>query len=126
MFKTTPDLSEFKGTFEKTFKAKKQPKPIKPGKKTKAWEADRNELKEIFKNNGVTKCEIKFKIPKCFKDNFLGFAHTRRRVTLTAEQIGDAHYNVLACQSCHNEVDFVMKKEKAEKILDRIVKNRGW
>lgn len=121
---TTPDLSGFTGANPKTYKAKKSKKGIKPGKKTVAWEEGRAQLKTIFKDNDITKCEIK--TSKCVSGNFLGFAHTRRRNTLTPEQTIDPHFVVLACNPCHEIVDFKMARGAAEKLLDEIVKARGW
>ena len=121
----TPNLSGFNGSFQKTYKAKKQPKGLnKLGKKTIAWQDGRQELKEVFKENGITSCEIKGK--DCKNDNFLGFAHVRRRNTLTPEQITDPHFVVLACQPDHEFVDFKMKNAESEKLLNKIIKERGW
>lgn len=124
MFKTTPDLSKHFSPQPKTFKAKKETKSIKPGKKTLNWEEGRPRLKVIFRENGITTCEIKLKI--CKHNNFLGFAHTRRRARLTQEQVVDPHFVVLGCNPCHEYVDFKMDRKKAEELLDGIVAARGW
>lgn len=134
----TPDLSQSYHPCPKIYKAKKEPKPLKKaGKKTKNWEDGRAELKIIFKDNGITKDEIypfvlenmpkllkKYKFDN--KNSFLGFAHTRRRNTLTEEQVRDPHFVVLANQNNHEIVDQKMPKKKAEALLDSIVKSRGW
>jgi hypothetical protein len=122
---TTPDLSGFSGANPKKFKAKKKPKGMnRIGKRTEAWLEGQPKLKEIFKENGTTICEIETK--KCVKNSFLGFAHTRRRNTFSEEELVDPRHNVLACQPCHYHVDFEMKKADAEKLLDSIVEARGW
>lgn len=120
----TADLSGFAGANPKTYKAKKAKKGIRPGKKTVAWEEGRRELKVVFKDHGITTCEIRTQ--KCVRNNYLGFAHTRRRNSLTEEQVVDPHFVVLACNSCHDIVDFRMDRKKAEALLDEIVKARGW
>jgi hypothetical protein len=124
--KTTPDLSQEFHPVPKPLPKGKKPKKglISAGKKTLAWNEDRQDLKVVFKDQGITECEIKGK--KCTPKNFLGFAHTRRRNKLTEEQIKDPHFVVLACQQDHYEVDFVMPKIEAETLLDNIVKSRGW
>jgi len=124
---TTPDLSKEFHPQPKIFKAKKSPKGIGLSKKVLAWEDGRKLLKKEFKENGVTECElIGIKEIICKKDNFLGFAHIRRRNTLTPEQVVDPHFVVLACQPHHEYVDFKLPKPQAEKILDEVVRKRGW
>lgn len=121
----TPDLSGFAGAIPKVYKAKKKAKGVGVGVKVLSWEEGRKELKALFKSQGITECEIK--LDGCKKDNFLGFAHTRRRNTLKAEEVIDPHFVVLACNApCHETVDQKMPKDKAEKLLDSIVKKRGW
>lgn len=81
-------------------------------------------IKNTFRENGITTCE--FKLEMCVKNNFLGFAHKRRRNTLTPEETIDPHFVVLGCNPCHEYVDREMKKEKAEKLMDDIIAKRGW
>lgn len=126
MIKQTPDLSGFNGAFPKPLpKGKKAKKPLGAGKKTKLWEDGRTELKQIFRDNGITVCEVM--IPNvCKNNNYLGFAHKRRRNWLTEEQLKDPHYVVLACNPCHDMLDFKMPRDEAEELMDKIIENRGW
>jgi len=119
----TPDLSS---------KYLPQPKPHKVekvkvtkigvGKKVKAWDEARKELKKTFAKWKIIKCEIK--LEGCLRDNYLGFAHIKRRVELTNEQIESPQFVVLACQQCHNTVDNEMKKQDSYKLLKKIVEKR--
>lgn len=124
IFKTTPNLS---GSFHpqpKVYKEKKTPKGINPsaGKRTKAWIDGRAELKKKFAAWGITSCEIK--LEGCLKDNFLGFAHTIRRVAIGTENIADPSKVVLACQQCHTTVDLEMRHKESTELLESIVKAR--
>jgi hypothetical protein len=121
----TPDLRGSFSPVPKVYKMKKAPKQLGTGDKVASWEEGRKLLKVAFKENKIVTCEIAFaKI--CKKDNYLGFAHIRRRNTLKPEQVVDAHYVVLACVACHEVVDQKMQKADAEKLLDKIVESRGW
>ena len=85
---------------------RKEPKPRKAlpkaGKKVRAWDEIRTkELKPAFKRAGVVECELRWH--KCTKDNFLGFAHSRRRRNIeTPEQMREV---CLACVNCHTDLD---------------------
>jgi hypothetical protein len=63
----------------KVYKMKKAPKQLGVGTKVVAWEDGRKLLKVEFKENKTVTCEIGFE-KICKKDNYLGFAHTRRRI----------------------------------------------
>lgn len=124
----TPDLSKsFTGAIPKTYKAKKQSKGLnKTGKRTQAWLDGQPKLKAIFKDNGITSCEIALK--GCKNNYLLGFAHVTRRNNYSVEDLADPHVVVLACQSCHAIVDDASKmpKNEAEELLQNIVEARGW
>lgn len=79
----------------------------KAGRRTKAWDSAREELKQWCKQNGVFSCEIRW--PGCVKDNELGFAHAVKRNRLlkdaapgTPEHIGTA---ILVCNRCHAKLE---------------------
>lgn len=120
----TPDLSQSFSPVPKVYKSKKAPTRIKVGVKVMTWEEGRKVLKVIFKDNGITACEVMFK--GCKKDNYLTFAHKRRRNTLKPDEVVDPHYVVLSCQPCHDILDHEMKKVDAESLMDRIIDERGW
>lgn len=116
----TPDLStKVLPQPKPTSKAKKVVKTIKPGKKTIAWNEERSVLKDEFETLGITECEIK--LEGCWKNNALGFAHLNKRRNLTIEDLGKV---VLACGSCHNEVE-LYNRVRMEKILTEIIKKRN-
>ena len=89
-------------------------KTIKPGKKTLAWNKTRAELKIEFEDMGITSCELQF--PECTRDNFLGFAHTKKRRYVT-----DLKRVVLACTNCHQTVEYTPDMEM---VLENVIANR--
>ncbi len=112
----TPDLStKYLPQPKPTPKAKKQPAPIKPGKKTVAWEDGRAQLKAIFKDNGIVECELK-RAKICWRKNALTFAHIDKRRYLTDEEIKSAHSVCLLCTPCHQYVE-QLPREEMKKIL---------
>ncbi len=127
----TPNLSnEFHPVPKPNPKVKLPPKPIGAGKKTKAWDEAREQLKKVFTAWGIVTCELEID-GVCVKNNFLGFAHVDRRAKLTEDDVKDPKKVALACQPCHHVVDFLMGKDDGKKyienkIFDRIkrLKNR--
>ena len=98
------------------------PKPVKQKKisKVQEWNKIRKELIEEFKRAGITKCEIG--LEGCTKNNFLGFAHTRKRRNVT-----DIKRVVLACSNCHHKIEFYCYKwtgKKMEECLEGIISER--
>ncbi len=106
----------------KVYKAKKTPKRLGTGKRTKAWEDGRVDIKKYFEKLGITQCEIRME--GCLKDNFLGFAHVERRVNYTEEELIKPDHVVLACRQCHYTVDNEMPKTESKKLLETIVFKR--
>lgn len=124
---TTPDLSGFKGAHPKQYKAKKKPKGLnKVGKRTGAWLDALPVLTETFKEHGIVSCEIM--LPGCDGAYHWGFAHVIQRGNFDLKGLVDPHHVVLACNKCHRIIDDASKtpKPKAQKILEAIVKARGW
>ena len=108
-------------------RGKKPKKPLnKMGKRTSAWAEGQPKLKEIFRENAITSCEIQ--LEGCQKGYLLGFAHISRRKHYSAEELSDPHIVVLACQHCHTIVDDPSQTEQdiAEAMLQDIVYKRGW
>lgn len=100
------------------------PKPIKQKKPSKVqiWNKVRKELVKEFEKAGITKCEIG--LPDCTRDNFLGFAHTKKRRNVT-----DLKRVVLACAACHEKIEYCCFRwtgVRMEPYLESIIKNRKY
>jgi len=102
-FGQTPDLSTSYNPMPKPHKKVKMPTPMKQvGKKTKTWVEVRDMLKAKFHHAGITECELKLN-NICWKDNALGFAHSKKRRKL---EEGDITMVALLCQPCHMEIEY--------------------
>ncbi len=103
--------------------ADKLPQPRKPmkkaGKKTKAWDAARAKLKTAFERAGITVCELKF--PGCWRDNALGFAHSKRRRHIVGAEIYEV---ILCCNPCHDALDCRPDGETLAAVKATIAKRR--
>jgi hypothetical protein len=83
-------------------RAKKKKGLRRRGDKVDSWERTREILKERFATAGVTTCELQWR--NCFKNNFLSFAHSKKRRYITnQEELEDC---ALLCQSCHQKIEF--------------------
>lgn len=92
---------------------------MKQGKRGRAWSNARRKIKTDFERNGVTTCELRFE--GCLINNFLGFAHSRRRRFITDEQ---GLFEVcLACQKCHETLDRMSHEETYQTVIN-IIENR--
>lgn len=89
---------------------------IKAGKKTKAWEKARAEVKQDFYSRGITECEIGFEC--CWRNNALSFAHTRKRRNVVALK-----RVVLACVPCHQVVER-WPEDRMQEYLEDIISRR--
>lgn len=114
----TPDLTNEFHPMPKTFKAKKESKPLGAGKKTKEWGSAREDLKKIFAENGITQCELNY--DDCWINNALSFAHAKKRRHLTKD---DLKLVVLACQPCHAIIEELPESEM-EKVVMNIIERR--
>ena len=92
----------------------------KAGKRTNEWNEIRTkELKPAFKRAGVVECELRW--PGCMKDNYLGFAHSKRRRDITTpEQMREV---LICCQNCHDALDLRPHAE-TEAIVQTIIAAR--
>ena len=81
---------------------------IKLGKKTIAWQLVRAKLKDKFESMGITYCELNY--PGCLVNNFLGFAHAKKRRCLKEEELEDV---ILTCVNCHTRLEYSPGMEKA-------------
>lgn len=88
---------------------------LKPGKKTRAWEACRRKLKVLFERAGITTCEMRR--ARCCYDNFLGFAHLHKRRNVPPEELETV---VLLCVECHRKVETLPEAVMAKKLADII------
>lgn len=88
------------------------------GKKTKAWDSKRAELKIEFEAIGITTCELRYE--NCANDDFLGFAHAAKRRKLKSEDLGHV---ILACNPCHDKIEF-LPPEQMKRIVDTICQQR--
>lgn len=118
------DLSkEFNPVPKPPFKGKKIPKPLKRiGKKTKASLNAVIQMKKAFLEMGIVTCEIK--LDGCLKNNFLSFAHIKKRRYLKEE---DLLKGVLACYECHRKVEYECEKwtgKSMEIFLTNIINKR--
>jgi hypothetical protein len=98
------------------FRKKADHRPLKAGKKTKAWTNARNKLKVVFQRWGITACE------ECFTTEGLGFAHLSKRRNLKAEDLGDPNKVVLLCNQDHWKHEQKGESRMAielQKIIDR-------
>lgn len=68
------------------------------GKRTLAWEKERDKLKTQFYSWGITECEVRYP-GVCWRHNALGFAHIRKRRFLKPNELGEV---CLACNPCHD------------------------
>lgn len=91
---------------------------IKLGKKTKAWDKARKELKIEFEQKGITTCELRF--DGCWVSNWLSFAHIDKRNNLAPDELYSV---VLACVPCHQVVER-WPRLKMREYLENIIKNR--
>lgn len=76
---------------------------MKAGKKTKANRASNARLKKKFESLGITRCELNY--PNCTPDNFLTWAHGRKRRRLLDGELDSLV--CLACQNCHSRIEFL-------------------
>jgi|SRR3990167_1121845 len=91
---------------------------IKPGRKTIAWKLARAKLKDKFEDMGITYCELNY--PGCLVNNFLGFAHAKKRRYLKEDELEEV---ILVCVNCHTKLEYSpeMEKEVKRVILGREV-----
>jgi len=89
-------------------------------KSTQLWQENKTKLIKLFKEKGITSCEIK--LDKCWGKNYLSFAHRHKRKYYLdkPELIIEFNQVVSACPYCHNAIED--NKELTEQIF---IKLRG-
>jgi hypothetical protein len=93
---------------------------LKPGKRTKEWDRVRAKLKKEFAAKGITTCELKYE--GCKNDDWLSFAHGRKRRKLEGDELKTL--TILACNPCHDRVEFLPAEEML-RIVENVITNRG-
>ena len=103
----------------KQYKPEEKPKPrarLGRGKKMKAWDADRAKLKARFKDAGITICELR--TDACTCDNYLGFAHSKKRRNVVTDQ--DREEVILVCNNCHDCIEALGETRMRARVLATI------
>jgi hypothetical protein len=93
-------------------------KPLPKGKKTSEWEKVRRNLKPRFERAGITRCELAYAL--CMHDNYLGFAHAKKRRNLGP---GELSVVILACQNCHGDIE-CMEEPMMQQIVMQTIERR--
>lgn len=93
---------------------------IKPGKKTLAWNAQRQALKTRFESVGITTCELKLG-GICMDDFALSFAHEKKRGDLLP---GELVRVALSCSACHEYIERQIHKDQMYDIVHSVIEGR--
>jgi hypothetical protein len=89
---------------------------VKRGRKSKAWDKTRAELKKRFEKQGITFCE------SCGSSFGLTFAHRlKRRFITTPEEL---YLVALLCLPCHQAVE-VLPHEEMYRVITELIENRN-
>lgn len=70
--------------------------------KVRIWNNIRRRIKPLFLKADITTCELRY--PGCTYNNFLGFAHAKKRRNLPKDGSEDAVV-ILACTNCHTKIE---------------------
>ena len=95
---------------------KRSVKTLKAGRKTKAWNAVRRQLKREYEAMGITSCELRY--DGCRVDDMLSFAHGRKRRKLIGDEL--TSLTILACQPCHDRIEFLPPDEMLRIVTETI------
>ncbi len=76
-------------------------------------------MKVAFARVGITTCERRDH--GCYRDNYLGFAHSKKRRNITTEE--ERREVVLICSCCHQTLE-VLKEDEMGKIIREIIAAR--
>ena len=91
------------------------------GKKTRANKKTNAARKRKFEAKDLTTCELGY--PGCTKDNFLSWAHGKKRRKLQGDEL--ATCAILACINCHDVIER-MSPEGMLAIVQSVIAERGW
>jgi hypothetical protein len=92
---------------------------LKPGRKTKQWNATRRKLVSEFAAMGITSCELRYE--GCFGEGALGFAHGRKRRHLKGDELKTLV--ILICNPCHDRIEFLPAEEML-RIIQEVIEKR--
>lgn len=82
------------------------------------WDRQRKKLKKIYKDKGITSCELR--MGGCTGGYNLSFAHRhKRRYYTDTNLLGSFNQTILACINCHDKIEF---KPKATEAYFRILR----
>jgi len=84
--------------------------------KVEQWNQIRRVLKVRFQAVGIIRCELGYR-PFCVRDNFLGFAHCKKRRNCSEADLWIA---VLACSACHDCIEILPESEMGAEVLEVI------
>ncbi len=87
--------------FRIQFKHLKRSPVKKSGRQTKANRASNARLKKRFTAMGIESCELGYE--NCTKDNFLSWAHGRKRRHLQGDELDTLV--ILSCLNCHTRIE---------------------
>jgi hypothetical protein len=99
-------------------------KRLGPGKKTKAWSKERAGLKVKFEAAGITSCELRGSTEvkhECGNDNYLGFAHSKKRRHITGNEIFEV---ALLCLNAHEIIERLPEAEMTS-VIRQIIAARN-
>lgn len=91
----------------------------KRGKKTDQWDRIRRQLIIRFQLVGLTYCELQYQ--GCWRDNGLTFAHRKKRRLCDEDEL---HICVMACQHCHDKVEYI-GHEAMFQVIQEVIENRS-
>lgn len=103
-----------------TFPSSRSRRPMnKVGHKTRVWKNTRDRLKKKFAAMGITQCELNY--DGCAFNNFLGFAHGRKRRHLEGDELETLV--ILACNNCHDQIER-LPAEAMLTIVEKVIADR--
>jgi hypothetical protein len=73
-----------------------------------------------FQVAGITSCELGY--PGCFRNNFLSFAHSKKRRYITSQE--ELEEVCLACQKCHDDVEYSGRKNMYNTVRSVIARRK--
>lgn len=88
------------------------------GRRTKAWDSVRFQLKKEFAAMGITTCEAR--LPGCRYDDQLGFAHRMKRRKVVG---GELRVVSLLCNPCHAVYE-ALSPEGMFEAVTKLIRNR--
>lgn len=88
--------------------------------KVQEWSKIKKIQEKAFEKAGITECELK--LTMCKPKAFLSFAHGKKRKDLVGNEL--ANLIVLACQPCHEHIEYKITKEQMLKVVQDTIMAR--